>query len=191
MSNFNEHELDKFKIFFVEYYLRKYVKSGDKILDVGCGRAQYRYSTPGIYVGLDVTDAPYTPDCPRNVDIIADATSIPEPDQSYDLVFSVGAFFLISQTEQALLEFKRILKPGGRLLLFDYNQRTQKKLQEAEGTSYPCWSQWELKKLVENAGFRKTELLIARDFETNRVINFLGLLYQEWRGQWAIVTGIK
>jgi len=191
MHSSAEYNLDQFKIFFVEYYLKKYVKEGDKIMDIGCGRSQYRNSTSGIYTGLDITDEPYTPDSPRNVDIVAEATNIPEPDNSYNLVFSVGAFFLIPEPEQALAEFKRVLKPNGRLILFDYNSRTQKRLQRIEGVPRPCWSQWQLKGLVEKAGFQKTELLIARNFEVNRIIKFLGLLYQEYLGQWAIVTGVK
>lgn len=191
MSNSNEYDLDKYKISFVEYYLKKFVNSGDRILDVGCGRAQYRNSTLGIYIGLDITDEAYAPGNPRNVDIVAEATHIPQQDHSFDLVFCVGVFLYIPDPQLALTEFKRVLKPGGRLILFDYNRRAQKKLQDIERVARPCWTQWQLRSLVQKAGFRKTELLIPLDAEVNIFMKYIRLLHQEYLGQWAIVTGVK
>lgn len=178
---------------FIEYYLKRYVLPNDIILDVGCGPALYRNSTPAKYIGLDITDEPYNEHVNRDVDIIASALEIPLEDNSIDLIMCKSTFYQVSDPEKALLEFKRVLKSGGRLILFDYNRRTQKRLQIVENIQFerPCWTQWQLKSLVKKAGFNNTELLVAHDAEVNTLIKLLRLFYQEYRGQWAIVTGVK
>jgi ubiquinone/menaquinone biosynthesis C-methylase UbiE len=114
--------------------LKKFVKTDFRILDLGCGMRQYGASTPAFYIGLDVTDEPFSEGRPRIVDIVASATDIPAPDHCYDLVFSVGALYQMPDPFKALLESYRVLRPSGRILVFDYNRRTQKnwKLARAE-----------------------------------------------------------
>ncbi|MDR9893038.1 methyltransferase domain-containing protein [Aetokthonos hydrillicola Thurmond2011] len=43
----------------------------------------------------------------------ADATSLPFPDNSFDVALTVHVFHLISNWQQALAEIRRVLKPGG------------------------------------------------------------------------------
>ena len=176
---------------FVEFWLKKYAQAEFVLLDIGCGVAQYRNTTPATYIGLDITDQDYRDGCSRDVDIVASATQMPLAIASCDLIFSVCAFYQIPDYMKALMEFHRVLKPGGRILLFDYNKRTQKVLQRTEGHQRPCWSQWGLKKLVSRSGFRECQLLLPANYEVNGMRKAAQLIKQELRGQWAIVTGIK
>lgn len=176
---------------FIVFYLNQYVRPGQKILDVGCGSAKYRHSTSATYIGLDITDEPYSVEIPRDVDIVASATNIPLPDKSIDLVFSASTFYGISEPANALIEFHRVLKPHGRVILFDYNRRMQRRLELLEGRQLPCWTQWKLKTLLVRAGFINCELLTTRMLPHNRLERWGRLVWQEFYGQWIVVTGLK
>lgn len=176
----------------IERLLRKYASKGSKILDVGCGTGAYRFSTEADYTGLDVTDTAYSEGTPRVVDIVASASEIPVSDSTFELVFAVSAFYLIPDKEKVLAEFKRVLKPGGRLLLVDYNACTQRYLQDKENVRYPCWTQKELRDLIRTAGFGKTEILLPLAIQMPRFLKSMLIAYNETRlGGRAIVTGIK
>jgi ubiquinone/menaquinone biosynthesis C-methylase UbiE len=176
---------------FVRAFLNRYGQEQDRVLDVGCGPAPYKEWVRGAYVGLDVTDQPYRAGMPRRVDVVGSATALPLADESIDLIFSKSAFFLIPQPDVALHEFLRALKTGGRVLLLDYNRRTQKLLQSSENISRPCWTQWELKAKLENAGFRQCDLLLPTPRDVGPLEYWLRLFHQEWFGTWAIVTAVK
>jgi cyclopropane fatty-acyl-phospholipid synthase-like methyltransferase len=64
-------EWDQYKILFVVQYLRKFVKKGDLILDIGCGIGQYRDVTDARYLGLDLRAQTRLQNSPRMLDIIA------------------------------------------------------------------------------------------------------------------------
>lgn len=176
---------------FVGYCLRRYTQPASLVLDVGCGPAPYRHWVSGHYVGLDVTDEPYGIDMPRSVDVVGSGMDLPLRAETFDLVFSKSAFFLIPDPLKALREIHRVLKPGGRVLLFDYNRRTQRQLQAREQIARPCWTQWQLRSLVRQAGFRNCELLVPKDRDVSGLEYWLRLVHQELFGIWAIVTGVK
>jgi SAM-dependent methyltransferase len=175
---------------FVVTLLRALAGPGDRILDVGCGPALYRHVTDAEYVGLDVTDAPYADGLARDVDIVASAEQIPAGDASFDLAFSLSAFLYVPDHDRALHELRRVLRPGGRLLLFDYNHRMQRSLSAREGAPRPCWTQWGLRRRVRAAGFERAKLLVAASTQPSGPIRWARLLDEELRGQWAIVTAL-
>jgi arsenite methyltransferase len=49
----------------------------------------------------------------------ADATSLPFPDQSFDVVVSTQVYEYVADVAAALAEARRVLAPGGRLLILD------------------------------------------------------------------------
>src|ERR1700733_12650785 len=146
---------------FVRQYLRASVAPHQSLLDVGCGPAPYRPLVAGSCVGIDNTAATYAGP-PRRMGGGANGESLPFRSECFDVVFSKSAFYQIADPATALSEFRRVLKPSGRLLLIDYNRRTQQRLQEAEGIARPCWTQWQLRRLVVHAGFRDCTLLAAK-----------------------------
>lgn len=176
---------------FVIFHLDRYVRPGDLMLDVGCGPAPYRGAVKGRYVGLDITAASYSSTMRRWVDVVAAGDSLPFPADVFDFVFSKSAFFIMPNHERALSEFRRVLKPAGRLLLVDYNRRTQRRLQATEGTWRPCWTQWKLRALVRRAGFRRTELRAPLAREMGTLERVIRPVLQEWFGTWAIVSAVK
>lgn len=177
--------------FFVRSMLSRYVQAQHRLLDIGCGPAPYKEWVCGRYIGLDITDESYGLEMPRRVDVVASAMDIPLADRSVDVIFSKSAFFLIPDPDRALREFHRVLSDGGRLLLLDYNRRTQKMLQASEGIARPCWTQWQLKTKVRQTGFRQSELLVPTQADVGRLERYVRLFHQEVFGTWAIVTAVK
>ncbi len=98
-----------------------------RILDVGCGTGRWlrRY----LSLGLDATGVDATPQMLRvartrgTISPLAagEANHLPFRDEEFDVVSDVTVIQHIptAQQPQALLEMTRVLKPGGRLILFE------------------------------------------------------------------------
>ncbi|KAF9301530.1 hypothetical protein BGZ74_006598 [Mortierella antarctica] len=102
------------------------------------------------------------------------AAAIPYPDQSFDTV--VDTFGLCSFEEPVLVlkEMKRVLKPGGRLLLLEHGnshwgfmQDMQAKQLDKHVHKYGCYWNREIEELVQEAG------LVVREKERSQ----LGTVY--------------
>lgn len=98
---------------------------GGKLLDVGCGDGRFcwRYGAcdPSDYIGLDIS-----PDllatvrertANRAVTLQSVAEQIPLPDASVDCVVCAECFEHLPDPEQAMREFARVLRPGGRIVI--------------------------------------------------------------------------
>lgn len=104
------------------------------LLDAGCGQGKSfgliaEAFAPSRIIGLDAD--PHSLDCSRaeaerlglDVQLIAsDCAAIDLPDASVDLLFCHQTFHHLVEQEQALAEFWRVLKPGGRLLFAESTQ---------------------------------------------------------------------
>jgi arsenite methyltransferase len=106
---------------------------GKTVLDIGCGAgmdlllAARKAGPNGRALGIDMTEA--MRDRARacaatagltNVEVhCADATALPFPDASVDVVISNGVLNLVPEKDKAFAEIWRVLRPGGRLQLGD------------------------------------------------------------------------
>jgi len=109
------------------------IHSGEAALDIGCGAGMdllligKRVGATGSAVGVDMTDAMIerARACARAAGLSqvevrkGDATALPLPDASVDIVSSNGVLNLIPEKQPAFAEIIRVLKPGGRLHLAD------------------------------------------------------------------------
>ena len=104
---------------------------GDAVLDVGCG--------PGFYLadvlergaavtGVDPAAAMLAIARGRVGDratvLEGAATALPVPDDSADRALSVQVFEYLPDVDAALVELRRVLRPGGRLVLWDTDWST-------------------------------------------------------------------
>ena len=107
---------------------RAALRSGERVLDVACGtgvvaRLAKEKVGPGSVTGLDLTPGMLEVArkvTPPEMGITwheANAESMPLPDASFDVVFCGLSLQLMPNKVTALLEMKRVLVPGGRLLL--------------------------------------------------------------------------
>ena len=118
--------------------IKKYAPFNDcknkKVLEVGLGAgcdAAELIKGGAEYYGIDVTQ--------NSVDFVKerlgysfnlntenisknDATSIPFPDDYFDMIYSFGVIHHIEDTENVVSEFKRVLKPGGKIFVMVYNR---------------------------------------------------------------------
>jgi ubiquinone/menaquinone biosynthesis C-methylase UbiE len=102
-----------------------------KALDVGIGPGFLSFILNDI--GIDVTgldmsrcmlnQAKNAPSYQRrNLDICqGDAESLPFQSSSFDLVVSRNLLWTLPEPDKALMEWKRVLQPGGKILVFDGN----------------------------------------------------------------------
>ena len=92
-------------------FLQRYA-SDKRVLDVGCGAAGYRTFFPQL------TTLDLKPREGAKVDIIADAHDLSQiPDVSFDVVLCTEVLEHLHTPPKAIAEFRRVLKPGGLLLL--------------------------------------------------------------------------
>jgi SAM-dependent methyltransferase len=83
-------------------------------LDVGCGQRPYEesfFSGASYYIGIDYISERSRPD------VIASALQIPFLDRTFDTVVSTEVLEHVSNPLGALGEMRRVLKPGGTLVL--------------------------------------------------------------------------
>jgi SAM-dependent methyltransferase len=87
------------------------------VMDVGAGTARYRSLLRHCrYVAQDLPDT--TLETPDGVEVVrSDITRIPRPDASLDAILCTGVFEHIERPLEAVDEFARLLRPGGRLFL--------------------------------------------------------------------------
>ena len=127
-----------------------------KKLDIGCGRRGKKG-----FDGLDVLDIPGIK-YPR-----ADARHLPIENNTYDEIFSQWVLEHFKRTElvDLLTEWKRVLKPGGKIVVVTNNQRA---INQGLINNELAWTEWEYLTLggdLDNLGGCHKVLLEESDVE--------------------------
>ena len=109
---------------------------GDRILDVGCGPGFFELELAaevgdrGSVTGVDVSPASIAVAQAKaeghgNVSFHeAEATGLPAGDGEFDRAFSVQVLEYVPDVDAALRELRRVLKPGGRAVVWDVDWAT-------------------------------------------------------------------
>lgn len=119
------------------YALHEYKEhAGSRVLDVGCGNGYVlsRYATEGAEVhGVDLTKTGIALSRRRfelnNLSghfTVGSAEDLPYPNNAFDVVCSMGVLHHTPDTEKAVREVFRVLKPGGRLIVMFYHRNSAK-----------------------------------------------------------------
>lgn len=108
--------------------------TGRDVLEVGCGIATdgARFARAGArYCGVDQSDTAlalaeqrFAIERREGRFVKASAVSLPFGDHSFDFAYSNGVLHHITNTDQALSEIHRVLKPGGRALIMLYHRNS-------------------------------------------------------------------
>ncbi len=119
-------------------FLTRYVDmkglKGKKVLDIACGTGVL--TEQFAHMGADVTAVDLTPKAIEltkkrlalyglhaNV-VEADAQKLPFPDATFDFVCAWGCLMHMPQTEQAIAQMYRVLKPGGKAIAMMYHKNS-------------------------------------------------------------------
>jgi SAM-dependent methyltransferase len=109
------------------------LEPGERVLDVGCGAgtdslvAAQMVAPNGRVTGIDMTPQMLAKARRAagemgldNVEFVeAEAEQLPFPDESVDVIVSNGVIDLIPDKDAVFSEFRRVLRPGGRIQLAD------------------------------------------------------------------------
>lgn len=110
--------------------LAKYTFEGEKVLDLGCGNGRLFevFEDKKIdYFGVDISEKMIEiakKKYPQGNFQVADALNLPFPENYFDKVYSIAVLHHIPSNEfriQFFREVKRVLKPGGFLILSVWN----------------------------------------------------------------------
>lgn len=107
---------------------------GKRLLEIGCGLGTdlLQFARGGALVtGVDLTPASIDlvrkrfalEGVPGNAQV-ADAEHLPFPDNSFDVVYSFGVLHHTPNTQKAIDEVHRVLKPGGRIIIMLYHKNS-------------------------------------------------------------------
>lgn len=112
------------------------VEAGERVLDLGCGpgfyvaELQQQVGPEGSVVGIDMS-APMLALAARrtegrdNVELHeASATDLPFEDARFDAAVCVQVLEYVADVDAALAECRRVLRPGGRLVVWDVDWAT-------------------------------------------------------------------
>lgn len=110
------------------------IQQGEHVLDIGCGIGDQavelakRVGSSGKVVGTDLSEIMVQVSKQRhatsNLPITfqqAEATNQPFPNESFDSVRTERVLMFVADFDKAFNEFHRLLKPGGKLLVFDFD----------------------------------------------------------------------
>lgn len=108
--------------------------SGLKVLEIGCGLGTdgAQFAEAGAdYTGVDLTEAAVEL-ARKRFELFglkgrfqtADAENLSFPDDSFDLVYSHGVLHHTPETQKAIDEIHRILRPGGRAVVMLYHRNS-------------------------------------------------------------------
>ena len=178
-------------------FLENYANENEKILDLGCGNGRlyelFREKTVDYY-GVDFSEGLIEIARKRYPQFkfqVADAFNLPFSADFFDKVFNIAVLHHIPSTElrvQFLKEVKRVLRPGGKIILTVWNLSSFRKflffskyallkiLRRSRldfGDAFVPWkketlrylhmfSGKELKELAETAGFAIKEIKILK-----------------------------
>jgi len=162
--------------------------AGKSLLDIGCGiggPAFHLVQHHGATVtGIDL-EAPLIARAVEQAEAlgIGDRTTfktveigpLPYPDNSFDLVFSSGAFTQTEDKSGMFAEVKRVLKPGGWFTTYDWLKipgpysETMLQWFELEGLTYAMQTLEEYEILLKDCGFNSVEIADASDWYRNQV----------------------
>jgi ubiquinone/menaquinone biosynthesis C-methylase UbiE len=105
--------------------IQKYLPRGGRLLDAGCGRYlkfSKEFAQTADVVGIDLESALETANQCSPFGVRGDLSQLPFPTGHFDLVISRYVVEHLEDPGQVFREFRRVLKPGGKVILATPNK---------------------------------------------------------------------
>ncbi len=158
------------------------------LLDCGCGTGPmisllYEKDPGKHYTGLDITPKMIEVGKSKNLQgvdwVVGDCENLPFEENSFDAVICSNSFHHYPNPQDFFNSVKRVLRPGGRLILQDYTapkvilwlmNHTEMPLSNLAGHGdVKAYSLDEIKELSDNAGLKIEKLEAAKKFRMHLV----------------------
>jgi SAM-dependent methyltransferase len=140
----------------IRFLNENFEKGGDgRLLDAGAGTRPYLSVYRDYFSTTYSFDVPYSPHDVTSVDVIASSLHLPFRDGAFDCVLCTEVLEHIPDPLQALTEYQRVLKAGGKLFLTTpfFNP-----LHEIPHDYYR-YTPFALRYMAEKAGFRMESIV--------------------------------
>lgn len=169
---------------FAAKFIKERLTPDELILDAGCGNGRF-FIRPNT-IGLDYSEPLLKEASTRpNAGLIrGDVHALPFRDGTFDAVLSIAVLHHVSTAERrltALCEARRVLKKGGRLLIYVWHKEAAKHIgkfrpigedeylvnwqgESEDPRYYYLYDEDSLRKVVEEAGFEVEEM--GREYES-------------------------
>jgi len=110
-------------------------RGDERVLDVGCGPGRWysdllQYCPNATYIGIDLFPRMVTAHPNRDAVAVGDGQALPFPDHSFDVVMVNFVMYHLPDFDSAVREFRRVLKPGGQLMVTSNSMYNMPELQE-------------------------------------------------------------
>jgi ubiquinone/menaquinone biosynthesis C-methylase UbiE len=155
-------------------------QSGWRVLDAGCGPGIFPalfYSMGCQAIGIDIDPQAFLPEPLYPDVVIADVSSLPFPNSSFDLITASNLLFLLPNPVDILCEFRRLLHLDGQVALLNPSEQMnmisavsladERKLDQlsrksllswaSQAETHARWDQPSLDQLFGAAGMRLVE----------------------------------
>lgn len=148
------------------------------VLDAGCGEGNVAINLAEKYglriYGVDLLDFAVNKAISKSKELnlqnkvrfkIGDYTELDFPDKTFDGIYTMETLVHVPNYKKALKEFYRVLKPNGKLVLFEYSMASRKKFtpkelkiadminEESGMHSLPHFVHGKFPQILKNAGF--------------------------------------
>jgi ubiquinone/menaquinone biosynthesis C-methylase UbiE len=155
------------------------IKGNETILDIGAGTGRFSLPTAktlsrGKVICLDISEVmlEYLGQKAEKLGLIdrililnADASSTGLDNESIDIVFSNNVFHELSSPDAVLSEVKRVLKPGGHVIITDFRDTFLGKRVAGHGEdAHGPFKIIEFESLLSKTGFRDLKVSPIRSF---------------------------
>ncbi|MCI0707113.1 MAG: class I SAM-dependent methyltransferase [Ignavibacteriae bacterium] len=203
--------------------------AGKRLLEIGCGLGTdlFQFARGGASVtGTDLT--------PRSIELakarfdmagvpaqmlVADAENLPFENDSFDVVYSFGVLHHTPNTEKAIREAYRVLRPGGTIILMLYHKHSlhvylgaplywlagkirkgslsalENYIRIYDGDENPlgkAYSRSEARRMMRNFSNVRVTLCDPIRRKYSRPLNTVNqLLFARWLGFWMVLKGKK
>ncbi len=147
-----------------------HLRANDRVLEVGMGNGHFVERILGAadgvtYAGCDYSDVMVKEAEKRNKASInagvasfhcGSAVDMPYRNTEFDLIFTVNTIYFWDEPEAVLREFKRVLKPNGRLMIA-FRPENVMKLYPMTRYNFHFWDTDTVTELVQERGFKVTD----------------------------------